>query len=60
MLEQPRLVGLVTGLGEDEATPGHDVPGGEADHGQCLLVVEAGHTRRRMRSVVESILGQQL
>ena len=64
MLEQLHLVKLIAGLGEDEAAPGHDVPGGEADHGQCLLVVKAGHTRLRRLGrpgwMVETILGHQL
>ena len=43
VLEQLHLVKRVTGLGEDEAAPGDDVAGGEADHGQGLLMMEAGH-----------------
>ena len=43
VLEKLHLVKLVTGLGEDEAAPGHDVLGGEADHGHRLLVMEGGH-----------------
>ena len=59
MLEKLHLVKLVTGLGEDEAAPGHDVVGGEADHGHCLLMMEGGHPGLGGPGLV-TIMGQQL
>ena len=59
MLEKLHLVKLVTGLGEDEAAPGHDVLGGEADHGHRLLMMEGGHPGLGGPGLV-TITGQQL
>ena len=55
MLEQLHLVKRVTGLGEDEAAPGDDVAGGEADHGQGLLMMETGHPGLRLVTIRQQL-----
>ena len=55
VLKQLHLVKRVTGLGEDEAAPGDDVAGGEADHGQGLLMMETGHPGLRLVTIRQQL-----